>query len=161
MNALQTSLRCERGFSMIEVLIALVVTSVGLLGLAALQATSLKVNHGAYLRAHAVELAHEMADRMRANRFAATSGSYNLSYDEAPTGTGSVAAADLSDWVTRLGRELPSGDGAVSVDANGQALVQVRWNDARGDSGAENADEAIGEDADGDGLLEFRLATEI
>lgn len=158
---MSAALRRVRGFSMIEVLVALVVTSIGLLGLAALQATSLKVNHGAYLRARAVELAHDMADRMRANRFAATSGSYNLAYTaEATTGT-TVAAADLADWLDRVGDELPGGDGAITVSATGQALVSVRWNDARGQDGAENVDDPEGEDLDGDGLLEFRLATEI
>jgi hypothetical protein len=63
--------------------------------------------------------------------------------------------------------ELPEGDGAISVTANGLALVSVRWNDARGDDGADNVDTDGGGDADddgiedGDGLLEFRLATEI
>jgi type IV pilus assembly protein PilV len=150
-----------RGFSMIEVLIALIVTSIGLLGLAALQAASLKVNHGAYLRSRAVELSHDMADRMRANRFAAVSGNYNLTYTDAATGSTTVAAADLTGWLARVSSELPGGDGAVTVAANGQALVSVRWNDSRGAGGTENADDAEGEDLDGDGLLEFRLATEI
>ena len=155
------STRSMRGFSMIEVLIALVVTSVGLLGLAALQATSLKVNHGAYLRAQATLLAHEMADRMRANRLAATSGAYDLTFEQSPSGGSTGAAADLSDWHAALGRELPGGDGAIDVTATGLALVRVQWNDARGDTSAENADSPIGEDLDGDGLLEFQLATEI
>ena len=146
---------------MIEVLIALVVTSVGLLGLAALQATSLKVNHGAYLRAQATLLAHEMADRMRANRLAATSGDYDLTFEQTPTGSGTVAKADLVDWHATLARELPGGDGFIDVAANGLALVRVQWNDARGDTGTENADNPIGDDLDGDGLLEFQLATEI
>lgn len=157
----------QAGFSMIEVLIALVITSIGLLGLAALQGTSLKVNHGAYLRSQATMLAHDIVDRMRANRMAATSGNYNLGYDDAPTGSATVAAADLTEWHQWLGRELPQGDGSISVTATGQTLVRVRWNDARGDDGGENTDTEGGGDADGDGvadgdgLLEFRLATEI
>lgn len=154
-SGLAPPLGCARGFSMVEVLIALVVTSIGLLGLAALQVTSLKINHSAYLRSQATEMAHDMADRMRANRIAATSGNYNLAYATDPSGTSSVAAADLTDWHDTLERELPGGDGAVTVNAAGLALISVHWNDARGDTGAENTD------ADADGLLEFRLATEI
>jgi type IV pilus assembly protein PilV len=155
------------GFSLIEVLIALVVTSVGLLGLAALQVTSMRVNHGAFLRSQATQLAHDIADRMRANRGSAISGAYDLGYDEAPATTTTVAEADLADWHSMLARELPSGDGAISVTSTGLALIEVRWNDARGDDGAENADSDGGGDADddgvddGDGLLVFRLATEI
>lgn len=165
MNA-RTAPRRERGFSMLEVMIALVVTSFGLLGLAALQATSLKVNHGAYLRSQATQFAHDIADRMRANRNAALSGDYDTAFDDAASGS-SVAEEDLDDWKDALARELPGGEGAVDVNASGVAVVQVRWNDARGDTGAENVDTDGGGDddgdgvEDGDGLLVFRLVTEV
>lgn len=61
-------MKIERGFTLIEVLVAMVVLSIGLLGLAGLQATSLKSNQSAYHRSQATQLAYEMADRMRANR---------------------------------------------------------------------------------------------
>ncbi|NOS87695.1 MAG: type IV pilus modification protein PilV [Methylococcaceae bacterium] len=61
-------MKTERGFTLIEVLVAMVVLSIGLLGLAGLQATSLKSNQSAYHRSQATQLAYEMADRMRANR---------------------------------------------------------------------------------------------
>jgi type IV pilus assembly protein PilV len=163
----QPSLRRDaRGFSMLEVLIALVVTSIGLLGLAALQATSLRLNHGSFLRSQATLYAHDIADRMRANRVAALDGDYDLAFDDTPSGS-AVADLDLDQWRDALLRELPDGTGAVDVNAAGLAVIQVRWNDARGDDGAENTDTDGGTDADGDGavdgdgLLEFRLVTEI
>ena len=55
------------GFTLIEVLIAMIVLAVGLLGLAGLQATSLRNNQSAYNRIKATQLAYEIADRMRAN----------------------------------------------------------------------------------------------
>jgi type IV pilus assembly protein PilV len=55
------------GFTLIEVLVAMVVLTVGLLGLAGLQATSLKNSQNAYYRSVATQLAYDMADRMRAN----------------------------------------------------------------------------------------------
>ncbi|MCX7101946.1 MAG: type IV pilus modification protein PilV, partial [Methylobacter sp.] len=55
------------GFTLIEVLIAMLVLAVGLLGLAGLQATSLKSNQSAYNRSQATQLAYDLADRMRAN----------------------------------------------------------------------------------------------
>ena len=55
------------GFTLIEVLIAMIILAVGLLGLAGLQATSLRNNQSAYNRSVATQLAYDIADRMRAN----------------------------------------------------------------------------------------------
>ena len=57
----------SHGFSMIEVLVTLLVLSIGLLGLAAMQVRSIKNTHSAYLRSQATYLAYDMLDRMRAN----------------------------------------------------------------------------------------------
>lgn len=57
-----------RGVTLIEVLVALVVLSIGVIGLAALQAQALQMNQGAYMRAQATNLAYDIADRMRTNR---------------------------------------------------------------------------------------------
>ena len=62
---LEMGSKAQRGVSLLEVLITVLVLSVGLLGLAALQATGTKFNHGAYLRTQATALAYEMSDRMR------------------------------------------------------------------------------------------------
>jgi len=140
------------GFSLLEVLVALLVTSVGLLGLAALQLVSLKQNHGAYLRSQATFLAHDMVERMRSNRQQAISGAYDVGFGG--SGGSGLAAADLAQWQALVDALLPSGDGAVSVDAaRGLAIVSVRWDDSRGDTGAENT--AAGDD------LVFSVTTEI
>ena len=60
-------MKIKSGFTLIEVLIAMLVLSLGLLGLAGVQARSLKNNVSAYNRAQATQLAYDMADRMRAN----------------------------------------------------------------------------------------------
>jgi len=144
--------RRSAGFSLIEVMIALLVTSVGLLGLAALQLVSLKQNHGAYLRSQATLLAHDIVERMRANRQQALSGSYDVDFGD--TGGTGLAAADLDQWQDLIDATLPNGDGAVEVDAaRGLATVSVRWDDARGDEGPENT--PAGED------LVFVVTTEI
>jgi type IV pilus assembly protein PilV len=57
----------QSGFSLIEILIAIVIASIGLLGLASMQATGLKNNQSAYQRSQATVLAYDYADRMRAN----------------------------------------------------------------------------------------------
>ena len=56
-----------KGFTLVEVLVAMVILAIGLLGLASLQAIALKDNQDAYLRSQANLLAYEMNDRMRAN----------------------------------------------------------------------------------------------
>ena len=61
----------QRGFTLLEVLIAVMLLAVGLLGLAGLQAVSLRNNHSAYLRSQATMLTYDIIDSMRTNRSAA------------------------------------------------------------------------------------------
>jgi type IV pilus assembly protein PilV len=66
----------QRGTTLIEVLVAIVVLSVGLLGMALLQVTSVQSNYSAYYRSQVTILASDLADRMRANRTAALGSAY-------------------------------------------------------------------------------------
>jgi len=115
------------GFTLIEVLVALVIISIGLLGLAAMQSRGLQDNKSAILRSVAVQSAADILDRMRANRSAALNGSYDIDLDDdAPTVTTSIAKIDLYQWKTGLDLALPSGRGSVSVSGN-IVTVEVRW----------------------------------
>src|SRR3990167_4605539 len=80
-NMLAHGSRSQKGFSLIEVLVALLVLSIGLLGLAALQTTSLQFNTGSYFRTQATFLAYDILDRMRANS-AAVADSDGNGYDQ-------------------------------------------------------------------------------
>jgi type IV pilus assembly protein PilV len=133
-------MRNDFGFSLIEVLVALVVLSVGLLGLAALQSTAAQFNAGAYTRSQATILAYDMADRVRANRAAALAGEYDSAYPGAlPTCNaavlpGTVAQEDLAAWRSALACALPSGNGAVACidcDVGGMRVleIRVRWDE--------------------------------
>lgn len=133
-----SNIRSNSGFSLLEVLIALLVLAVGLLGIAALQGVALKTNHGAYLRSQATFLAYDMMDRMRANRTAALSGDYNLAMSADPAGGASLADEDLQDWIdNNVSVLLPAGDGEVDcVDNNSVAGVEtctitVQWDESR------------------------------
>jgi type IV pilus assembly protein PilV len=132
-----TSACHERGFSLIEVLVALVVLSVGLLGLAALQSTATQFNASAYTRSQATLLAYDIADRIRANRQAALGGAYTSPYPgTAPTcadvPAGTVAQQDLIAWRRALACSLPSGTGEVAFNAGTQVLtIRVRWDESR------------------------------
>lgn len=122
----------QRGFTLIEIMVAVIILSIGLLGLAALQTTGLRNNHSAYYRSQATFLAYDIADRMRANRAAAVAGDYNLDVDATPASGASVADVDREEWIESLETLLPSGDGSIAVNAaNAVATVVVQWDDAR------------------------------
>jgi type IV pilus assembly protein PilV len=119
-NPLRTS-----GFSLIEVLIALVVFSVGLLGVAGLQVSGLRANHSSALRSQTTYLAYDMADRMRANLQGVNDGNYN-NLSGVPGDPGCVSSGctpalmaqdDLREWNLANSTNLPSGSGAVCLDS--------------------------------------------
>ena len=117
------------GFTMVELLIAVLVLSIGLLGLAGLQAAGLRNNQSAYLRSQATILGYDIADRMRANRAVAATGAYDIALGGGSAG-GSVSADDLMEWKDGLETLLPSGDG--SVTSNGSTItILVQWDDNR------------------------------
>jgi type IV pilus assembly protein PilV len=130
------------GFTLIEVLVALIVLSIGLLGLAALQIQSIKHNTDAYFRTQATLLAYDIIDRMRANSAAVSAGIYEVSAPPATevtcgedaAGCGSaaeLAAYDLTRWYQALDAALPPVPGSPSsIDINGhQVTVTIRWSE--------------------------------
>lgn len=124
--------RPPAGFTLLEVLIAVLVLSVGLLGLAGLQATGMKTNHSAYMRSQAVAYGYDIIDRMRANRLSALSGGYNIALGAgAPAGT-SIAQTDLREWKSLIAGQLPVGDASANVNG-GTVTVVVQWDDSRAD----------------------------
>lgn len=118
------------GFTLLEVLVATFILAIGLLGVASLQATSIRNNQSAYLRSQATILAYDIIERMRANSTLAKNGSYSIAIGTSGSGSG-MALTDTTDWKTVLGQMLPNGDGSVVVDLAGNATVVVRWVDQR------------------------------
>jgi type IV pilus assembly protein PilV len=126
----RTSRLRQRGVSLVEVLVASVVLSIGLLGLAGLQASGLRVGQSSIYRSQAAQLAYDIVERMRVNL--ANADDYVLALDAAPPGGNSVAERDLRDWRLRL-QALPAGTGSVARDGSTVTVV-VQWDDARGAS---------------------------
>ena len=141
------------GFTLIEVLIAMLVLAVGLLGLAGLQATSLSNAQSAYNRSLATQLAYELADRMRANvAGVATYTSMLPTAAVAQAGcstvsttcaTANMAQNDLYEWncavaggcqtnTPPIAAALPGGTGTITVAAVGGVnmyTITISWTD--------------------------------
>jgi type IV pilus assembly protein PilV len=127
----------QTGFTLVEVLVALVVMSVGMLGIAALYLEGIRAGRTSLYRTAAVNLASDMADRIRANR--------NAGAAYAGTGPGAdgncvngpndctpqeLADDDWLDWSTQLDNQLPEGAGgevAVAGPAPLTYTITVAW----------------------------------
>lgn len=137
-----TVIRKETGFSMVEVLVALVVLSIGLLGIAALYLNSLQSGRTAIYRTQAINLAADLADRIRMNRTA--QAAYGAAFADDPdpvpdcetTGGCSdadLATTDIANWKAEIGEQLPGGQGQVTVTLPAAAgeptnyVVTVQW----------------------------------
>ena len=145
----------QSGFTLIEVLVSVIILSIGLVGVAGLQAISLKNNQSAFMRSQATALAYDLADRMRSNVLSGTTGLYDPTAAAATSGCTStsgcsaqqMAENDLAEWNAAITTYLPMGQGYVCVDStpddgtgfgdpqcdgNGTGLaVKIWWDDDR------------------------------
>lgn len=121
----------QDGFTLVEVLIALIVLSIGMLGIAALYLESLRASRQALVRTDAVNLASDIADRIRSNR--APANAYDCGGTcEANEGGNATAVGDLNAWRTQVETQLPGGTTSITYTAAGATtpdvyVVQVSW----------------------------------
>ena len=129
--------RHQQGLSLLEAMIALVIISVGLLGIAALQNNALKQNNSAYWHSQAVWMAHDMAERIRANRSVIntyigidTTNNYNQDCQTATCSAADMINADAEDWKAAV-ETLPAGRGIIRnpVGAPNETEIVVMWDD--------------------------------
>jgi type IV pilus assembly protein PilV len=142
------------GFTLIEILVALVILSVGLLGVASLQVQGLRSNQSAYLRSQATLLAYDIADRMRLNSVRAIAGDYNAfdTKGQVPANPNCISANagctparqaqnDLFEWATRVNGPagsnaialLPDAQGTINRGAGNLFTVSVGWKEVAWD----------------------------
>lgn len=137
--------RKTAGFSMIEVMVALVVLAIGLLGFALLQTMNLRFTQSANYRTQATNLAYDLLDQMRANRFQAAwyAGSTGASFNagdvddiECSRPIGDVTIQASSDrWKCQVARTLGPSASANVTYINGDVTVAISWGDHRWEDG--------------------------
>ncbi|WP_341645046.1 type IV pilus modification protein PilV [Thauera sp. SDU_THAU2] len=133
----------QQGTTLIEALVAVVVLSIGLLGMAGLQANALKLNQTSMQRSQATILAYSILDQMRSDTAAAKAGDYDLAFDGEP-----AEGSALETWLDEVTRSLGASargevcrlavpDDTDCTDAASDVfLISVQWAEAE----IENAD---------------------
>ena len=145
------------GFTLIEVLVAMIILAAGLLGLAGLQASGLRQNLNASSRSQATALAYDLADRIRAN-----SGQIATYTGPAPALTAScltnagcdpqpMANHDMAEWNAALNTMPGGGVGSVALTAPSVYTIYVNWDDDK--------DGSMDNDNDGDVDVDDALFT--
>lgn len=135
------------GFTIIEVLIALVILCIGLLAVGIMQNRALQYNHAALLRSRAVQSVEDILDKVRANKYNIknyvidldvpdpAAGPYNTKADidsKLPASYTGIVRLDLAEWKWAISRSLPGGKGAIAVEEDLTdgflvATITVQW----------------------------------
>lgn len=155
MNA--TNCNKQIGAGLIEVLVAVLILGIGLLGLAGLQTQSLRFNTDSYYRTQATLLANDIMDRMRANKEnARTANNYAIKISEpdpsvsktkcetAACSASDLAKFDIVQWRAQLASVLPSGIGEVVPQAANSAgwrpyTITIEFDASRGETNSDGS----------------------
>ena len=134
----------SRGTSLIEVLIAVLILGIGLLGIASMQAITLRNGQSSMERSQAVMQTYSILDAMRANVLTARADAYVLPRTcTVPTASTTLAENDLNAWMRNMQVNLGATAcgtiaciATVPVSTGRVCIVTVEWNDSRGSAGS-------------------------
>ena len=137
-NTQSPEIQHSGGFSLVEVLIALVIMSVGMLGIAGLYVESMQAGRTSIFRHNAVTLASDVADRIRANPRAGVDyqgpgGNNNCVLGNVNCNPAQMAANDIELWLEQADDMLPNGSVTITYDDNPVPptyLIEVTWDEA-------------------------------
>jgi type IV pilus assembly protein PilV len=138
LNRIKQKHKNASGFTLVEVLVALVVLAVGMLGIASLYVTTLRSGSSAINRMQAINLASDLADKIRANRNAAVAYAGAGSNGKVCVGSAvtcspqEMAAFDLFTWAAQISNTLPSGaTGNVAFTAGSPNVyvIKITWSE--------------------------------
>ena len=143
----------QAGVGLIEVLIAVLVLSIGFLGMAALQARSLSTNNSAMARSMATVASYSILDAMRADLSNAVSysGTVTANACAAPTGASALASAQLVQWCNELGASLgatANTTGTIACTAaagttTAYCTITVQFDDSRAGEGGTGTQQVV------------------
>lgn len=139
--------RAQSGIGLIEVLIAVLILALGILGIAAVQTKALSNNNSSMGRTMATVESYSILDAMRVDRAAALALSYNKTVvaNACPTGT-SFATNQLNTWCTDLGKYLgavSTTTGKIDCQASGDCTVTITFDDSRSGAGGNSAQTVV------------------
>lgn len=138
--------RASAGVGLIEILVAVTILAFGLLGIAAMQATTLRNSQSASERSEAAIATYAMLERMRANYAVASNGGYDLAAMTCnpPTAT-DLVTTDQRDWILSLKDRLGDSDKTCGQIVNCGGLtckIIVQWDDSRGTERKQDQEES-------------------
>ena len=130
------NLKKQHGVALLEVLIAVVVLSIGLLGVAALQTSALRNNQSSLERSLAVIQSYSILEAMRADVAVARAPTlgYNMALTSTPPTGGNLIQTSQRQWITDIQAALndPGARGAINCNAGNVCTITITWNDSRG-----------------------------
>lgn len=140
--------RTQSGIGMIEVLIAVLVVSIGFLGMAALQAKALATNNSSMARSMATVASYSILDAMRADIDTAKAGTYNgtVTANACPAVATTLVAAQLSAWCGQLGQALgavATTTGKIDCATTGDCTITIQFDDSRAGVGGGTAQQVV------------------
>lgn len=141
------SRRTQRGIGLIEVLIAVLILALGILGIAAVQTQALANNNSSMGRTMATVESYSILDAMRVDRVNALAGSYNTTVvaNACPSGT-SLADTQLNTWCNDLGQYLgavASTSGQIACQVSGDCTITITFDDSRSGAGGSAAQTVV------------------